>query len=87
MSDLVQNRQLIISVLRLIPTHRPSDWTREKRCRILAGWYDDEQHKRVFVPEQVGEIVSWSYWAWEGDEPLAIKMSVRVRLQHSALGT
>jgi hypothetical protein len=87
MSDLVQDRQLVITVLRLLPTHRRSEWTRDTHCRIRAGWYDDEQDKRVFVPEQVGEILRWSYWEWEGKEPLAIKMSVRVRLQHSALGT
>jgi hypothetical protein len=87
MSDLVQDCQLIITVLRLIPTHRRSGWTRHKYCRIRAGWYDDEQDKRVFVPVQVGEILRWSYCDWEGNKPLAIKMSVRVRLQHPALGT
>jgi hypothetical protein len=87
MSDLVQDRQLIITVLRLLSTHRRSGWTRHKYCRILAGWYDDEQDKRVFVPEQVGEVLRWSYWEWEGNEPLAIKMYVRVRLQHLGLGT
>ena len=87
MSDLVQDRQLIITVLRLIPTHRRTNWTRHRLCRILAGWYDDQQDKRVFVSEQVGEIMRWDYCEWEGKEPLAIKLYVRVRLQHSALGT
>ena len=87
MSNLAQERPLVITVLRLIPTHRRSNWTRHRLCRILDGWYDDQQDKRVFVSEQVGEIMRWDYCEWEGKEPLAIKLYVRVRLQHSALGT
>ena len=87
MSDLVQDRELVITVFRLIPTCRRSSWTNHKHCHIRAGWYDDEQGKRVFVPAQVGAILRWSYWQWDGKEPLAIKMYVRVRLKQSGLGT
>jgi hypothetical protein len=87
MSDLEQDRQLVISVFRLIPTYRRSSWMYRKHCRIRAGWYDDEQGQRVFVPEQFGEILRWSYLQWDGKDPLAIKMYVRVRLRQSGLGT
>jgi hypothetical protein len=65
-------------VFRLIP-HHACNWTSDKRCRIFTGWYHEERGERVFITEQVGEIVSWSYCEWVDEEPQAVKMYVRVR--------
>ena len=78
MIEIAQVRQLVITVLRLIRYHR-SDWPPGKRCRILTGWYADEHGAPAFISEQVGEILSWSYYEWVDEEPQAIKMFVRVR--------
>ena len=76
--EIVAEYGLVIIVLRLVPRHRP-DWTPDKHCRILAGWYADEHGEPVFISEQVGEILGWSYCEWVDEEPQAIKMYVRVR--------
>ena len=78
MINLVQGHQLVITVFRLIPHHR-SDWTPDKHCRILTGWYYEERGELVFIFEQVGEVLSWNYCEWVDEEPQAIKMHVRVR--------
>jgi hypothetical protein len=78
MIHLFQGRQLVITVFRLISHHR-SDWTPDKHCRILTGWYNEKGGERVFIFEQVGEIVGWSYCEWVTEKPQAIRMYVRVR--------
>jgi hypothetical protein len=78
MIEHAKGRQLVITVLRLIP-HHLSDWTPDKSCRLLTGWYADERGEPAFISEQVGEILSWSYCEWADKEPRAIKMYVRVR--------
>ena len=72
------SRHLVITVHRLILHHR-SDWTPDKHCRILSGWYADEDGAPVFIPEQLGEVLEWSYCEWVDEEPQAIEMCVRVR--------
>jgi hypothetical protein len=78
MTELARGRQLVITVLRLIPDQR-SGWTPNKSCRIRTGWYVDEDGEPAFIFEQVGEILSWSYLECVGGEPRAIEMYVRVR--------
>jgi hypothetical protein len=78
MIKLAYDRQLVNTVFRLI-SHRRSDGPPDKRCRILTGWYAREHGELVFISEQVGEILSWSYCEWVDEEPRAIKMYVRVR--------
>jgi hypothetical protein len=70
--------EVVIAVVRAIPM-RPG-WARDKRCRLLADWYADEQGEPVYVPEQIGAIVGWNFYPWEGQEPVTIRMSVRVQV-------
>lgn len=69
---------LLLALRRPIPDR--SGWARERHCRILAGCYETEYGREVSVPEQIGEIVGWSYFESEGREPVAITMYVRVQL-------
>ena len=78
MTELAQGRQLVITVLRIIPDQR-SDWAPDTSCRIRTGWYVDEHGEPAFISEQVGEILSWSFFECVGEEPRAIEMYVRVR--------
>jgi hypothetical protein len=78
MIEPARGRHLVITVFRLVPYHR-SDWTPDKRCRLLTGWYADEHGAPTFIFKQVGEVLGWDYCEWVDEEPQAIKMCVRVR--------
>jgi hypothetical protein len=78
MIERAEGHQLVITVFRLIPKQR-SDWTPNKRCRIRTGWYADKRGEPTFISEQLGEVLSWSYFDCVGEEPRAIEMHVRVR--------
>jgi hypothetical protein len=49
---------------------------------VLPGCYETEppRVREVNVGEQVGEIQGWSFSDWEGKEPVAIKLYVRVEV-------
>ena len=69
-----------IVLRRLLPAYR--GWARDRRCRVLAGCYETEppRVREVYVREQVGEIQGWGFAEWEGKEPVAIKLYVRVEV-------
>jgi hypothetical protein len=69
---------VVLALHRPIPPRR--GWTRDKHCRVLAGCYETKMGREVYVAEQIGEILGWSFWDWDGKEPVGVRLYVRVQV-------